>query len=104
MLRNSDELIPKIYLKGSCYKLCLILVELFDGAVPYYSTIDGHWITKIDGNYFDIMGQISQRFVDNKKYECDLEPRVYQSANIHTYSNQLGCPYNKYINTSSECS
>lgn len=56
-LRDSFIGSQQVYTQGSCYHLYLILKEVFPEALPYY---DGdHVITKIDGKYYDITGEVS---------------------------------------------
>lgn len=94
-LRESDESITKIYLEGSCFKLFKILKSIYSEAKALYSTKDGHWITEINGYYYDINGRIAQEYVQEKNYETTNNTNE-TSASIHTYSNQMGTSYNKY--------
>jgi hypothetical protein len=40
---------------GNCYYFALILSNRFNGII-YYDVIDGHFICKIDNNYYDYFG------------------------------------------------
>lgn len=40
---------------GNCYYFALILSNRFNGVI-YYDVIDGHFICKIDNNYYDYFG------------------------------------------------
>jgi hypothetical protein len=40
---------------GNCYYFALILSSRFNGII-YYDVIDGHFICKIDNNYYDYFG------------------------------------------------
>lgn len=93
-LRESDELMIKIFNNGSCYKLTKILKSLYPTAEPLYSREDGHWITRIDDSYYDIGGRVSKEYVSDKDYE--YLPQFEASADIPTYSNNVGVVYSKY--------
>ena len=67
-LRDSSERIYSIYTKGSCYRLFSILSTIFPNAVPYWSDMDNHAITKIDNKFYDIGGEITLSYVEDKGY------------------------------------
>ena len=46
----------QVYTEGSCYHFYLILKEVFPEAEAYYDA--DHVITKIDGKFYDITGEI----------------------------------------------
>ena len=94
-LKASDETIPNLYLYGSCFRLYSILKTLYKQAVPYYSVRDGHWVTEIDGNFYDINGRLTQTYVEEKEYKQGNASET-ASAYVHTYSNNLSTSYNKY--------
>lgn len=93
-LRESDELMIKIFNNGSCYKLTKILKSLYPTAEALYSREDGHWITRIDDSYYDIGGRVSKEYVSDKDYK--YLPQFEASADIPTYSNNVGVVYSKY--------
>ena len=95
-LRGSDDRMQKIFLEGSCFRLYCILKTIYPDAKPYYSQVDGHWITKIDGSYYDINGKLSKDYIKDKGYEHETETVTLASAYIHTASNQIGTSYRKY--------
>lgn len=94
-LRNADATIPRIFLEGSCFRLCKILQIIYPEAIPMYSQKDGHWVTKIQEEYYDINGMLSKEYVRDKEYSEQNEI-TKESAYVHTHSNQLGTPYSKY--------
>ena len=47
----------EVYLSGSCYQLYTILKTIFKDAECYFSLIESHVITKIDGRFYDINGK-----------------------------------------------
>lgn len=96
-LKNADDLIPKIFLNGSCFRLYKILKVIEPTAEAYYSHKEGHWITKINGQYYDINGILNLKYVEDQAYSQDNG--VGESAYIHTYSNNLATPYTKYLKT-----
>lgn len=67
-LRNSAERIYNIYTQGSCYRLCVILQTIDPKAKAYWSDIDGHAITKVKGEFYDIGGKISTEYVEDRGY------------------------------------
>lgn len=56
LIRESHPDMVNIYTLGSCWNFYLILKDRFPGAIPYYEI--GHIITKIDGRFYDITGEI----------------------------------------------
>lgn len=95
-LKNSYHKNEMIYTEGSCFRLYSILKTVFPDAIPCYSYIDGHWITEIDGKYYDINGQIHPKYVADKKYELINSEAMLKSAYIPTYKRQC-TSYNKYV-------
>jgi hypothetical protein len=93
-LRESDETIRKIFLNGSCYKLCKILKVIYPTSSALYSIQEGHWITRIGNEYYDINGRLKKEYVMEKSYEEHPEYEV--SADIPTHTNNIGTSYNKY--------
>lgn len=59
LIREScPELQTKIFTEGACYQFFLILKHRFPTAVAHY---DGdHVITYIDGQYYDIRGEVTR--------------------------------------------
>jgi hypothetical protein len=96
-LKSADDLIPKIFLNGSCYRLYKILKVIEPTAEAYYSHKEGHWITKIKDNYYDINGMINPKYIENKSYSLEIGSEA--SAYVHTYSNNLSTVYTKYLKT-----
>lgn len=43
------------WLNGNCYYFALILADRFNGTI-YYDVINGHFITHINGNFYDWTG------------------------------------------------
>lgn len=60
-IRDSHSQMENIFLQGSCLNLFCILRTIYPQAQPWFN-ID-HIITEIDGRYYDITGQVS-----NKRY------------------------------------
>lgn len=82
-------------MEGSCFRLYCMLKEINENAKPYYSELDGHWITNIDNKFYDINGELNIEYVEFKKYQCIEDPIVLASAYIPTYKRQC-TSYNKY--------
>jgi hypothetical protein len=57
-LRNSDEYIKHIYMKGSCYKFHILLSKMYKGTIPYISQSNDHIVTRYKGKYYDIFGTV----------------------------------------------
>lgn len=96
-LKSSYHKNELIYTEGSCFRLYCILKTLFPKANPYYSTVDGHWITEINEKFYDINGEIFTDYINSpsKKYELITDEIVLASAYIPTYKRQT-TSYNKY--------
>lgn len=58
-LRNSNPIIQDIFLNGSCCNLYFILKAVYPSAEAYYN--HEHVITKIDGKFYDITGEVSSK-------------------------------------------
>lgn len=95
-LKSSYHKNELIYTEGSCFRLYSILKTIFPKASPYYSSLDGHWVTEIGGCFYDINGEINLEYITDKKYEKVVDQRILASAYIPTYKRQY-CSYNKYI-------
>jgi len=57
-LRETDRAIEIIYMHGSCYRFHLFLKKLFPQAMPFISNDKDHIITEINGQFFDITGEV----------------------------------------------
>ena len=75
-----------------------MLKTLFPQAIPYYSQIDCHWITEIDGRFYDINGEIWLEYIEHKKYEKITNKITLASAYIPTHKRQISS-YSKYNET-----
>lgn len=57
----SHVVMTTIYTKGACYALCVLLGKIFASAQYFFGhddEIGNHWITMIDGIYYDIRGAL----------------------------------------------
>lgn len=97
-LKYSYYLNAKIYTEGSCFRLYKIIKTIYPQANPYYSHIEGHWITEIDGKYYDINGEINKDFVEEKEYRIIKNEITLASAYVPTYKGQCSS-YKKYNKT-----
>ena len=95
-LKESYHLNAKIYTEGSCFRLFKMLKTIFPSAKPFYSQADGHWIIRIEDEFYDINGQINPDYVTFKKYEYVDDPVTLVSAYIPTFEG-LTSSYSKYI-------
>lgn len=55
---------------GNCYYFAVILAERFrnEGAIIYYDTVDGHFVCKIDGVFYDWNGALTFEDEHIEKY------------------------------------
>jgi hypothetical protein len=58
-LNKSDEYIHHIFTKGGCYKFHILLSKMFKKCTPYISKDENHVITRINGRYYDITGEVT---------------------------------------------
>lgn len=58
-LRESDFYIRHIFLNGSCYQFYLLLSKFFPGCEPWISEEQVHIITKYNGKFYDVRGEVS---------------------------------------------
>src|SRR5690606_11923705 len=84
-----------IFMEGSCFRLYCMLREISENAKPYYSELDGHWITEIDKKFYHINGEINKDYVEFKNYKHITNETILKSAYIPTYKRQC-TSYNKY--------
>ena len=96
-LKYSYKDMHRVFMEGSCYRLYRILKVVFPTAKALYSEEEGHWITEIDGDYFDINGELSKFFIEHKKFE-ERNSVTEASAYVPTYGGQA-CSYSKYKKT-----
>lgn len=80
VVRDSFIGSQQVYTEGSCYHFYLILKEVFPQAKAYYDA--DHVITKINGKFYDITGEVSANNSMGK----------YKKAPSYT----LKAPYNIY--------
>lgn len=72
--------------QGNCYFLALILKDRFNGEI-YYDVIQGHFITKIDGVFYDYDGIYSEeespyfiKWDEFESYDCEQYKRVIRDC------------------------
>lgn len=94
-LKNSYHKNEMIYTEGSCFRLYSILKTIFVQAKPLYSQKDGHWITEIDGKFYDINGEIFLEYIIEQEYRVITDKTILSSAYIPTYKRQT-VSYKKY--------
>ena len=75
LIRNSFHGSVRVYTEGSCYQFYKILKHSFSQVEPYYS--NGHVVSKIDGNFYDITGEVQGEFVPfDKTFVVDLKTDI----------------------------
>lgn len=55
--KENPVVIEKLFFEGYCYYFSVILIERFGGEM-WYLEIANHFITKIDGQFYDIKGLV----------------------------------------------
>jgi hypothetical protein len=75
-IRKTDRYIEIIYMNGACYQFYLLLNKFFPGSKPYISKAKDHVITKYNGNYYDITGEVSGNwYTPMTEIEIDMASR-----------------------------
>lgn len=69
-LRDSYEEMFLIFTEGSCFKLFLMLKAIFPEAEAYWSEKDGHCVTRIDSNFYDIGGVCNSNYIEDPEEGC----------------------------------
>ena len=82
---EKESVLLDTFTKGFCYYFALMLQDRFLGEILYDPVI-GHFITKIDSRFYDITGDVTERYI--------LNDRLYKKS---TWSKQrsimFGCVY-----------
>lgn len=92
-IRNSFIGAEQVYMNGSCIMFYKVLKAVFADALPYWSAVDKHMITKIGHRYFDITGEVQPD--DNYK----LDDGEYSSYPIAVAFPQNKEQRKRYIKT-----
>jgi hypothetical protein len=79
-LRESDPYIETIYMKGSCYRLHLMLKKLWPDALPVTNASGDHVGSVIGGVAYDINGVVDWSYRD-MDYEDTKEAMQWSFAN-----------------------
>ena len=53
------EYLENVFTNGNCYHFSLILKSMYNGTIVY-DPHGSHFLTKIDGNYYDITGKVER--------------------------------------------
>lgn len=67
-LRESADIQYSIFTTGSCFRLYSIISTIFPEAKAWWSDRDNHCIIKIQDKFYDIGGEISKEYINNKGY------------------------------------
>ncbi len=59
VLRDSDRYIETIFTEGGCYQFHLFIKSLCPKAKPYITEDNEHVVTLIQGDFYDITGNVS---------------------------------------------
>lgn len=67
-LRDSADIQHNIFTQGSCFRLYLILKSVFPDAEAHWSDLDNHCIIKVDNEFYDIGGKLSEKYITHSNY------------------------------------
>jgi|GEM_PF-3933270 len=67
-LRDSADIQFKIFTEGSCFRLYKILKTIYPEAIAYWSDLDNHCITKVEGEFYDIGGTVKKSYIRDRSY------------------------------------
>jgi len=89
-ISNSNPIMYDIFLRGSCCNLYFILKTVFPKAKAYFNI--EHIITKIDGKYYDITGEVSsegyipieEMYTDKYKDDESIKAGEMYNPNLKT--------------------
>lgn len=69
--------LEEVFLYGNCYYFAVILTHRFKKARIYYDNIDDHFIVKYKGRFYDISGDVTEKYPNafkwNKWVDRDLK-------------------------------
>lgn len=91
-LRESADVMSKIFTQGSCFRLYVILKILYPKAIAYWSDRDNHCITKINNDYYDIGGMIHKDYINDKSYYQILTEQL-DAYKLLKYKNKKDIDY-----------
>ena len=57
-LRGSDRYIETIFTQGGCYQFHLFLKSIYSSAMPFLTEDKEHVVTLVNGNFYDITGNV----------------------------------------------
>lgn len=63
---DEDGTLEKTFLNGYCYWFAHMLDGRFMTAHIQYEPIEGHFVTEIDGRYYDIRGDVTDLYKNSK--------------------------------------
>lgn len=61
-LRETDIYIEGIYLNGGCYAFHKFLKVIYPNVSPYFNKDEDHVVTRINGRFYDITGEVMGKF------------------------------------------
>ncbi len=60
----------RVFLEGMCYWFAFILKTRFGGEI-FYDPVQGHFITKINGRFYDVRGDVTEGYAGCAVYPWD---------------------------------
>ena len=64
-----SEDITDVFSNGCCYWFCYILTARF-GGITLYEPVEGHFIQKIGDAFYDVRGEVTDKYINNEKLLC----------------------------------
>lgn len=89
-IRNSHSAMIRIFSCGSCLNLFCILQVVYPEAEAYFN-ID-HIVTKINGRYYDIRGELSRSYIEKykfRKYSDVFYPEEFIKSFADMYEGEI---------------
>jgi hypothetical protein len=83
-LRKTDRYIEIIYMNGACYQFHLLLKTFFPESTPFISKEKDHIITKYNGRFYDITGEVS-----GDGFALMTESEIYTASGWSFYKNRV---------------
>jgi hypothetical protein len=99
-LRDSADIQFEIFTEGSCFRLYKILKIIFPTTKAYWSDMDNHCVSLIDGEYYDIGGIIKKSYIETRNYNKirNSEMRGYSLLKWIDKDSSIGSRVEKYKN------
>lgn len=68
---NKVGVIEDTFLNGYCYWFANMLHGVFAGEI-FYEPVEGHFVTKINERFYDIRGDVTERYIGKEMYNKEI--------------------------------